>query len=340
MKVLNVRNVNEALVKGIELINEQGWPTESRNGLTLEVPFPVSTVYQRPWERVLTCKVRDANPFFHIMESMWILAGRNDVKFLAEFNKRMQEYSDDGEYFNAPYGYRLRSHFKDTDGFHKVDQIESVIRTLKIDPNSRQAVCQIWDTGDLNRKTKDKACNMQCIFKIRRGKRLDLTVYNRSNDMLWGTYGANAVQFSILLEYVAAHLKVHQGTYTQVSNSYHVYVDGPGGQLRNKLNSASNANMPHNYDLYDHISMSDSNMDDFEHDLSLMFQVYDEFGLDEIGEMECWKSDYFNSLIIPMICVYLTYKKFGSNEASKHLDRIEDGSWALACTNWLSNRIK
>jgi hypothetical protein len=101
MKVLNVRNVNEALRKGIDLINELGEPIDSRNGPTLEIPCPVATVYHHPWERVLISQTRDANPFFHLMEALWILAGRYDVKFLTEFNKRMADYSDDGSEFKS-----------------------------------------------------------------------------------------------------------------------------------------------------------------------------------------------------------------------------------------------
>jgi len=132
----------------------------------------------------------------------------------------MAEYSDDGQVFNAPYGYRLRQLFTD-EGNCNIDQLDSVIQTLSKDPNSRQAVCQIWDVEDLEKTTKDKACNMSIVFRIRNGK-LCMTVYNRSNDMIWGAYGANVVQFSMIQEYVAAHLGLPLGEYTQVSNSYHI----------------------------------------------------------------------------------------------------------------------
>ena len=100
MITISVDNVNDALKDGIKLIHSHGVAIPSRNGATLEVPEPVSTVYHRPYEKVLLSKVRDANPFFHLMEAMWILAGRSDVKFLSEFNKRIVNYSDDGVVFN------------------------------------------------------------------------------------------------------------------------------------------------------------------------------------------------------------------------------------------------
>ena len=41
--------------------------------------------------------------------------------------------------------------------------------------------------------------------------------------MLWGAYGANAVHMSVLQEYVATALNVSIGTYTQMSDSLHIY---------------------------------------------------------------------------------------------------------------------
>ena len=74
------------------------------------------------------------------------------------------------------------------------DQITSAINILKSNSDSRQVIIQIWDPNDLERTdTKDKACNLCVVFR-KRGKVLDMTVYNRSNDMLWGAYGANVVQ--------------------------------------------------------------------------------------------------------------------------------------------------
>ena len=111
MYVINAENVNDALDQGLRLMAAEGVAVPSRNGMTLELPAPVTTVYKNPAQRVLVSSARDANPFFHLMESLWILAGRDDVKFLSEFNKRMVDFSDDRTVFNAPYGYRLRKTF-------------------------------------------------------------------------------------------------------------------------------------------------------------------------------------------------------------------------------------
>jgi len=224
MKVFHARNVNEALTLGTYYMKSSGVVTESRGLRVLEYPEPVCTVYECPTERMLINNNRKANPFFHLHEAMWILAGRQDVEYLKYFVPRMAEFSDDGKVFNAPYGYRLRTE-------HGKDQLAEVIKLLRKEPDTRRAVLSIWDVEkDLNTETKDHACNTTVYFKIIENE-LNMLVSCRSNDMLWGAYGANAVQFSVIQEYVASMVGVEVGVYRQVSDSFHVYLDGPGGKL-------------------------------------------------------------------------------------------------------------
>ncbi len=84
MNVISVRNVHEALPEALRFLRQTGVPRDSRNGAVLQAPCPVTTVYRRPDERVLFWPERDANPFFHFMESLWMLAGRNDVAWPAD----------------------------------------------------------------------------------------------------------------------------------------------------------------------------------------------------------------------------------------------------------------
>ena len=330
MYVINADNVNDALEQGLNLIAAKGEHVPSRNGMTLELPAPVTTVYKNPAQRVLVSSARDANPFFHLMESLWILAGREDVKFLGEFNKRMVDFSDDRTVFNAPYGYRLRKAFGQ-------DQLQRVIDILTNDPNSRQAVCQIWDSADLNKNTMDKACNMSIVFRMRK-QRLDMTVYNRSNDMIWGAYGANVVQFSMIQEYVAASLGVNMGTYSQVSNSFHVYTEGAAGDVYNRTNTGFQGNFnPYEY-CERLVTMSHAGMRFFNQDLKQFFKLYDDFGLVEVNQCSDWRSAYFEDLVLPMLLVYLVHKSEGPIEASKHLKLLVADDWRMACGTWLETR--
>lgn len=239
MHVINAVNVNDALHAGLRHLQDFGHSEPSRNGTVRVAPHPVTTVYARPEERVLFSPLRNANPFFHYLESLWMLSGRQDVQFPARYAAQMQLYSDDNATLNGAYGYRWRNHF----GY---DQLRVVIEELKVNPSSRRCVVAMWDaqdhstesmsvearrnyTGDLQfaiAGSKDVPCNTQIFFRIL-GGRLDMTVLCRSNDAIWGTYGANAVHFSVLQEYMASQIGIGIGLYYQVANNFHIYTDRP-----------------------------------------------------------------------------------------------------------------
>ena len=105
MQVIKARNVHEALPRGLDLLGETGVLLDSRNGPMYEAPCPVTTVYQKPTERVMFWEHRNANPFFHFMEGLWMLAGKNDLKTMHHYAKSMKNYSDDNETLWGAYGF-------------------------------------------------------------------------------------------------------------------------------------------------------------------------------------------------------------------------------------------
>ena len=219
MHVLRVRNAHEGLPRGLNLLYQIGTHRESRNGAVLVARMPVATVYERPWEKVVFWPERDANPFFHFAESLWILAGRNDVAFVRKYASNMLNYSDDGITIHDAYGYRLRKWFDK-------DQLEIVIERLKKNPDDRRCVLQLWDvTKDLGMDGKAFPCNTMITVQINDQGQLEIVVFCRSNDIVWGTFGANAVHFGFLQEYLATRIGVQIGTYTQVSINYHAYIN-------------------------------------------------------------------------------------------------------------------
>lgn len=218
MIVIKARNVQQALPLALEQLQQGGVHRDTRNGPVLMFPEPVVTVYEKPEERVMFWDCRDANPFFHLVESLWMLGGRNDVEYVSAFVARMKDFSDDGRTFHGAYGFRWREHF----GF---DQLERIIKALRANKEDRRQVLSMWDaTVDLGRVGKDLPCNLQATFQVNSDGKLDMMVTNRSNDMVWGAYGANAVHFSVLQEYVARSVGIQIGRYWQTSANFHAYL--------------------------------------------------------------------------------------------------------------------
>lgn len=323
---LIVRNVNHAFseifwqLKCLKLE-----PVQTRNGPAITIPEPVTTTYRRPEERVLFNLDRDCNPVFHLMESIWMLAGRNDVAFLSQFNGNMVNFSDDGATFNAAYGYRWRKHF----GF---DQLAEVIKVLKEDPGSRQAVVQIWDSADLGKKTKDKACNMQVIFD-NRGDKLNMTVINRSNDIWWGAYGANAVHFSVLQEFIAQALGMPLGVYRQSSHNLHLYTE-----LYNATTHIQNP--PHEHDGGRYGSFGNGVrarplMDN--DDWQTFLQECEFFCDNPFNDSHQYTHSFFRCVAIPMAMVSRS-RKLKVGDGRDWADRIQAEDWRLAAHNWINKR--
>jgi thymidylate synthase len=180
------------------------------------LPNPVMLTIENPKQRVLFCPIRNANPFFHVMETVWMLAGERDVHWLKRFNRNIVNYADEGVIHGA-YGYRWFVHWG--------DQIARVIKQLQDDPETRQAVISMWDPAtDWQSHWKDRPCNVALMFRHVNGG-LNMTVCNRSNDFVWGMMGANAVHLTYLHELIATAVGIPVGEYIVFTNNLHFYVD-------------------------------------------------------------------------------------------------------------------
>lgn len=306
---------------------------------TLEFVGPYVTHYLNPRHRVLDWVVRKANPFFHLMEALWILSGRQDVALLRYFNSNIAQYSDNGVVFNGAYGHRLRTHFGR-------DQIKDAIKVLSDDVNSRQAVLSIWDARlDLGLKSKDVPCNDLIMLKVRDG-RLNMTVCCRSNDLIWGAYGANVVQFSILQEYMAAMLLAGVGTYTQVSDSMHVYLDNPIFQPMMLLYEellTEDAYEPNAEDrVIPHPLVHSAAVFDFELEILLSWVDSQIRCVDRSSQYlppprHRWENPFFPDVVIPMVEAW-TLRKLGArgNEMLEPLNNCRASiDWIRAAERYL-----
>jgi len=334
---VTVANVNEALPLGLQLVKDVGVPFVSRGIPTLEVPGPVSTIYHRPWERVLFDPVRDANPFFHLMESLWILGGSNEVELPSHFLGNITGFSDNGKTFHGAYGYRLRSQ-----GFG--DQLTITAQMLRERPDTRQAVMAIWNPAlDMDTRSKDIPCNDMIMFGIREGK-LNMTVCNRSNDVIWGAYGANAVQFSMIHEWMASAAGVTMGYYVQQSNSYHVYPSNPFWQAfldgEHAPGHVHNPYISHHYPLTVPLVGPHDTPEAFLEDCEGLCEQAHKGTIGRTsGNSVRWRTQYFRQVVEPMLQAYNLYKKGLATTALFRLQDVIATDWRMACMQWVQRRI-
>lgn len=362
-------DVNDAFNSMIESINNgriETIKTASKNGPVLQIPEPVTITYLNPRQRVLFNPGRDCNPFFHLYESLWMLAGRNDVAPLKTYASKIDQFSDDGVTFNGAYGYRWRHHEEEFFGMdtettwkrNSLNQLNIIINHLKRKPESRRVVLQMWNVEDDLLKidsSKDVCCNTAIYFSIRTTKELndrynnledaaangfedqhvkvlDMTVTNRSNDIVWGMFGANAVHFSFLQEYVACALGIEVGYYHQFSNNAHIYTESNSGfhpekWLANGLEGMHEHSTPKLF-KGDYKKFDEENqrfVEDFSRPSDTAVTYYNRF---------------LNGTAKPMMLAFHYHKAKNPEFAVHWVDRVESPDWRKAATEWIGRRIK
>ena len=326
VNTIQARNVNEALSEGFQWLRVAGVKEESRNGPVIVAPAPVCTTYLKPHERVLFNPVRDANPVFHLMEAVWMLAGSNDVAFPELFNSKFRQYAESNGRVWGAYGYRWRSHFQE-------DQIGVVIGILQKNPQSRQAVMQMWDCdSDLGGIKNDLPCNTHIYFDCRGGK-LNMTVCNRSNDILWGAYGANAVHMSMLQEVVAAGVGVPMGMYRQFSNNFHAYTDND--TVRHFLENGVVVYDRYAEGLVAHMPLIGPNetVEMFLTDCELLVSSWEDINMD------IFNTKFFSHIAFPLFNAYLARKDEGHTVTVLGFSRGQlVNDWVTAFVEWCERR--
>jgi thymidylate synthase len=345
MRVIHGRNAHQILPTALRLLRLEGIPRSSRFGDVLQLPDVVTTVYRKPWERVVFWPQRDANPFFHLYESLWMLAGYNDLASLTRYVKSFSQFSDDGVTLRGAYGYRWRH-------FFSKDQLASIVGTLRENTSDRRCVLQMWDTDrDLGQMKKDLPCNLIATFQINTVNELELVVFCRSNDIVWGAYGANAVHFSFLHEFMAAAIGVPQGRYTQISVNWHGYLKTlePVWSIEDTLaNETLQADQiePNPYDgRVQAVRMPQLSLTDL--DRAVQTIIHEMAGLySGEGKRITWplfmQGDPFWSTVRCVLEAHFWHKEKGPEFALSFLTDVpvQDADWVVAAREWLSRRIK
>ncbi len=208
------RNISHATVGGFEAVLKDGNAVSVRGEATWEV-LGRGTLIECPQERFPFLPGRLGDPFALVAECIWVLAGRNDLGWLAPYLPRAVQFSDDGRVWRAGYGPRLRD-------WQGVDQLAEVFRLLSADRTSRRAVMSLFDPGSDFGPSLDIPCNNWLSWLIRDG-RLLLNVAVRSNDAMWGFSGVNAFEWSVLQELLANWLGVEPGPTYFLASSFHIY---------------------------------------------------------------------------------------------------------------------
>ena len=148
-----------------------------------------------------------------VKEILWIWQKQsNDVRLLQKWNCHIWDewMREDGTIVKA-YGYQLA----------KYHQVDTLLKTLKEDPQSRRMVVDLWNAGDL----PDMAlypCAFLTMWDVSDEGKLNCMLVQRSGDMGLGV-PFNMAQYAALICMIAQVSGLKPGLFTHVINNAHIY---------------------------------------------------------------------------------------------------------------------
>lgn len=290
-------NIDELYLQAIERVSSCPQNVVKPRGMEVKEIMNAVLVLTNPKNCVVTLKDRKLNYAFTAMEKIQYLTGQSETERLLFYNSNFSSWLNKYGGFDGDYGQRI--HY----------WLEYIYRLLKFDPDTRQAIFTIYGIQDRH-ESKDIPCTVMHHYMVRDGK-LNLTVYMRSNDLLWGfPYDVNA--FCFIQEFLAAALGVELGTYTHIAGSLHLYTEREEqltkliGPVR-EYNLKENPKIEKNIDFFGYLSKMNI-MLDFERRLRHAVDEDEEQEiLMAVGDMGLPKSikDYFN-----VFANYISHKKW------------------------------
>lgn len=149
-----------------------------------------------------------------IHELLWFLSGDTNIRYLRDNKVTIwDEWADENGDLGPVYGKQWRD-------FGGVDQIATLVQTIKTNPDSRRLIVSAWNPPDVPQQALPP-CHTLWQVRVLNG-RLHLQLYQRSADMFLGV-PFNIASYALLLE-MLAHVTGHQaGDFVHSIGDAHIY---------------------------------------------------------------------------------------------------------------------
>lgn len=152
-------------------------------------------------------------------ELLWFLSGDSNVHWLQENGIRIwNEWADENGDLGPVYGVQWRKW--GTAQGQTIDQISSVLETLKTNPDSRRMIVSAWNVGELEKMALEP-CHAFFQLYVADGH-LSLQLYQRSADMFLGV-PFNIASYSLLTHMFAQQAGLEVGEFIWTGGDCHIY---------------------------------------------------------------------------------------------------------------------
>ena len=152
-------------------------------------------------------------------ELLWFLSGDSNVRWLQENGIRIwNEWADENGDLGPVYGVQWRKW--GTAQGETIDQISSVLETLKTNPDSRRMIVSAWNVGELEKMALEPCHAFFQLYVA--DARLSLHLYQRSADMFLGV-PFNIASYSLLTHMFAQQAGLEVGEFIWTGGDCHIY---------------------------------------------------------------------------------------------------------------------
>jgi thymidylate synthase len=295
---LYTRILEKILTEGIEA-GPRGMKTKELSPVCMEVTNPRRRLFGHPHRKEV--------PIFTYIEGLWILKGEATPDRVVHYVPAMANFiNEQSKVFDGAYGPRLRdipyalypawagkltvAKFPD-----RIDQLELCYERLKRDPDTRQAVCIIYNpVYDWHHtKSKDIPCTLSFQFLLRNNL-LDMIATMRSQDAWLGLI-YDTGEFQWFQEILAGWLGVDVGRYIHIDGSLHLYE-------RDWVKAKEVIDKDSNFSIYDKAIVYDARMSKEDFNITLNnLAIWEECSrtgnFDMTQRTVCFKNKFYKNLV-------------------------------------------
>lgn len=156
-----------------------------------------------------------------IHELLWFLTGDTNIKYLKDHGVSIwDEWADENGELGPVYGHQWRS-WPTPDG-GTIDQIASILESIRGNPNSRRHIVSAWNVAEVDHMALPP-CHCLFQFYVADGK-LSCQLYQRSCDIFLGV-PFNIASYALLTMMVAQVTGLKPGDFVHTLGDAHLYVN-------------------------------------------------------------------------------------------------------------------
>jgi thymidylate synthase len=156
-----------------------------------------------------------------VAELIWFLRGDTNVGWLQERGVKIwDEWADEHGDLGPVYGHQWRS-WPAPDG-RSIDQIATVIDSIRTNPDSRRHIVSAWNVADIGNMALPP-CHTMFQFYVADG-RLSCQLYQRSADVFLGL-PFNIASYAMLTMMVAQVCELQPGDFVHTLGDAHLYLN-------------------------------------------------------------------------------------------------------------------